>query len=132
MVRVLTEINPVLGPVQPCTIRNLQPKSVSHECVYIWKYGLSVCSCESSRKDLQSKQGRRVPEQGGARLIFRCDAEARITKRGEAGCSCALSGLQEQADRRIQRRSQESRNLPDCFSITRCKSHGRSENRPRV
>src|SRR6266566_935309 len=87
MVRVLTEINPVLGPVQPCTIRNLQHNSVSHECVYIWKYGLSVCSCESSRKDPQSKQGRRVPEQGGARLVFRCDAEARITKRGEAGRS---------------------------------------------
>src|SRR2546430_5328941 len=84
MVRLLTEINPVLGPVQPCTIRNLQPNSVSHECVYIWKYGLSMCSCESSRKDLQSKQGRRVPEQGGARLIFRCDAEARITKRGRS------------------------------------------------
>src|SRR5438034_5314097 len=85
-----------------------------------------MCSCESSRKDLQSKQGRRVPEQGGARLIFRCDAEARITKRGEAGCSCALSRLQEQADRRIQRRSQESRNLPHCLGITRSKRDRKS------
>src|SRR5947208_16133658 len=97
MVRLLTEINPVLGPVQPCTIRNLQPNFVSHECVYIWKYGLSVCSCESSRKDLQSKHEGRVSEQGGARLIFRCDADARITKRDEAVRTCLPSELQDQA-----------------------------------
>src|SRR5207247_6362444 len=76
MVRLLTEINPVLGPVQPCTIRNLQPNSVSHECVYIWKYGLSMCSCESSRKDLQSKQGRRVLSKEEHGLF--CDAVQRL------------------------------------------------------
>src|SRR5712692_4784732 len=62
--RSLSHFADVACPVQPCVIRNLQLYPSSNECVSIWKSRLLLCLCESSRKDLQSKQRRRIPEQG--------------------------------------------------------------------